>query len=85
MYDKPTALLYAAPVRTELMGMEEVRKDLRRRLQLANPERDPKKPEDEQPEEVHTVITQRGKLGGVLVGPEWYRKAREALGEPTDL
>lgn len=82
MYDEPGGLLYAPPMRTELIGMEELRKDLAQRLTAANP---PKRDDEPQPEPVHSAVTQRGRLTGVLVGIEWYREAREALGQPTDL
>lgn len=33
----------------------------------------------------HAVITRHGKPVGAFVPIEWYRQAREATGEPTDL
>lgn len=55
------------------VGVEEARKNLGRLL-IAADERG-----------VSTVITVHGRPEGVLVGPEWYRQAREALDDPTDL
>ncbi len=33
----------------------------------------------------HIVVRKRGEALGVFVPMAWYRKAREATGEPTDL
>lgn len=67
--------LYAAGMaRTELMGIEKSRQTLGERLREANSK-----------DEVHTVVTKHGKPDGAIVGMDWYRRAREALGEPTDL
>lgn len=53
--------------------MEKTRQSLSTRLRTAN--------EDQ----VHTVVTIHGKPDGAVVGMDWYRRARAALGEPTDL
>jgi hypothetical protein len=83
MSDKPACLpyrtahgtLYAADVaRTELMGIESTRKVLGSRVVP---------PEDA--EFVHTVMTKHGQPVAVIVDIDWYRRAREALADPTDL
>ena len=74
-YVSPEESLYAADVaKTEMMGVERARQTLGDRLRKANAE-----------EEIHTVVTKHGRPDGLIVGMEWYRRAREALGEPTDL
>lgn len=62
--------------RTELMGVEALRKVLGPKVKdLANTATP----------ETHTVITMHGHATAVVVSIGWYRKARESLGEPTDL
>lgn len=74
MYESTSGVLYDPDVaRTEMLGVEEARKALSERLKKA------------EEEELHTAVTRHGKTRGFIVGPEWYRRAREALGEPTDL
>lgn len=36
-------------------------------------------------EEVHTIVTKHSEPDGVLVDFAWYKRAREALGEPTEV
>jgi hypothetical protein len=36
------------------------------------------------PEIEHTVVSRRGKTIGVVVDIDWYRRAAEALGDPTE-
>lgn len=68
----PQASLYDFRVaKTVLMGLEYVRKHLGPRLDVAKEE--------------HTVVTKHGQTKGVVVDMDWYRRARKALGEPTDL
>ena len=70
----PLYPLYDADMATtELLGLEETRKDFRARVTVA------------EKEETHTVVTLYGSPAAVLVDIEWYRRAREALGDPTDL
>ncbi|MEU8157985.1 hypothetical protein AB0B94_30400 [Micromonospora sp. NPDC048986] len=59
--------------KTERMGVEAARKVLGLRVDLARNEG------------VHTVIAKHAKDEAVVVPMEWYRLAREALGDPTDL
>jgi hypothetical protein len=59
-------------VRTELVGIEAARQTLGNRLRSAAGK-------------LHTVVTRHGQPAGVIVGMDWYRAARAALGEPTDL
>lgn len=74
MYESTSGVLYDPDVaRTELMGVEETRKALSERLKKA------------EEEDLHTVMTRHGKTRGVIVDIDWYRRARESLGEPTDL
>jgi hypothetical protein len=74
---RPQEDLYdLAMPKTELMGVEALRKVLGPKVKdLRNPETP----------ELHTVVTMHGGATAVLVSIGWYRKAREALGEPTDL
>jgi len=73
-FGNPVATLYAAAVATtELLGVEDTRKGLAGRVKLA----------DEQ--ETHTVVTLHGQPAAVLVDIGWYIRARESLGDPTDL
>jgi hypothetical protein len=67
--------LYAAlmATKTELMGIEKARLVLGDRSKLAKEEG------------THTVLTRFGQAESTVVPMEWYRRAREALGEPTDL
>lgn len=70
----PTGLPYdPAMARTQLVGIEAVRKSLSAYLTRAAKEG------------IHFLLTKHGKVEGVLVDRQWYRRAREALGEPTDL
>lgn len=55
-----------------LMGIQELRLHLRERVNALQ-------------EGIHTVFTRHGKPVAVLVDIEWYRRAAEAVGEPTDL
>jgi len=59
--------------RTEFLGIENTRTKLGDRIERA------------EKDEVHTVMTKHGQPKAVLVDIGWYRKAREALKEPTDL
>lgn len=73
-YGGPYGDLYdPAMAKTELMGVEALRKVLGVRLDLGKKDG------------THTVATKHGAAEGVLVPMAWYRKAREALKDPTDL
>jgi hypothetical protein len=73
-YGGPYGDLYdPAMAKTELMGVEALRKVLGARLDLAKKDG------------THIVATKHGVAEGVLVPMDWYRKAREALKDPTDL
>lgn len=73
-YGTSQAGLYAADVAsTELMGVEEARKKLGERVDFAADD------------ELHTVVTKHGQPAAVLVDIAWYTRAREALGDPTDI
>jgi site-specific recombinase XerD len=73
-YGSAGETLYASGMAiTELVGIESARKYFALRLQLAKDE------------ERHTVVTKHGVPEGVLVDMKWYREARKALGQPTDL
>lgn len=70
----PYGTLYDPGVaKTELMGVESTRKVLGKRVDTATQAN------------VHTVLTKRGQPAAVIVPMDWYRQAREALGDPTDL
>jgi len=58
---------------TELMSVEEARAVLSTRFKRAREA------------ELHTIVTKHGEPDGVLVDFAWYKKAREALGEPTEV
>lgn len=73
-YRIPQGDPYAAEVATtELMGVEDARKKLGERIDFA---RDG---------ELHTVVTRHGQPAAVLVDMAWYVRARESLGDPTDI
>ncbi|MEU4558580.1 hypothetical protein AB0F72_09320 [Actinoplanes sp. NPDC023936] len=68
----PYGSLYDHDVRMKPMGVEALRKTLGPEIQQATEE------------EAHIVVQKHGKDLGVFVPMAWYRKAREAMGEPTD-
>jgi PHD/YefM family antitoxin component YafN of YafNO toxin-antitoxin module len=73
-YESPGEDLYdPAMAKVESMSVEEARKVLGQRVDKARDE------------EVHTALTKHGRLSGVLVPPDWYRRMREMDGDPTDL
>jgi prevent-host-death family protein len=73
-YGSTQESLYAADVAsTELMGVEDARKKLGDRVKRAADD------------ELHTVVTVHGQPAAVLVDIAWYTKARESLGDPTDI
>lgn len=66
--------LYASVMaRTEFMGVEAARKVLGQRVDAAKGQGD------------RTVITKHGQPQAILIDMEWFRRASEAMGEPTDL
>lgn len=72
-YESPDGGLYdPSVVKRELMGVEEVRKALGKRLDAANDKG------------VHTVIAKHGEPVGALVPMKWYRRMCELAGEPTE-
>lgn len=73
-YGSAPATLYAADVATtELMGIEETRKVLGDRITAA------------EKTETHTIVTKHGQPAAALVDIAWYTRARESLGDPTDI
>jgi hypothetical protein len=73
-YGSPYGELYdPAMPRTKTMGVEALRKVLGPEL------------EKSAKDETHIVVSKHGIAQGVFVPMSWYRKAREALNEPTDL
>lgn len=73
-YGSPYRELYDSDVaKTELMGVENARKVLGQRVDAATGQ------------DLHTVLTKRGQPAAVVVPISWYRQAREAVGDPTDL
>lgn len=56
----------------ELMGIQELRLHIKERVDAVQ-------------NGTHTVFTRHGKPVAVLVDMNWYRRAAEAIGEPTDL
>ena len=71
--ETPAALYDPGVAETERFGVEAVRKVLGQRLEAG------------EKTGVHTIIGKRGADRGALVPMDWYRRAREALGDPTDL
>ncbi len=70
----PQEIPYALHVaKTELVGIEAARQTLGPMLERAADE------------STHFVLTRHGRPAGVLVDMAWYRQAREALKDPTDL
>jgi prevent-host-death family protein len=73
-YETAQAYPYDADMaRTEFLGIESTRTKLGDRVAKA------------EAEELHTVMTKHGQPKAVLVDIGWYRRAREALKDPTDL
>jgi hypothetical protein len=73
-YCSPYGNLYDLDMaKTEPMGVEALRKVLGPRLEKLKADG------------VHIVATKHGAAQGVVVPMEWYRRAREALKDPTDL
>lgn len=73
-YGGPRGDLYDPDMaKTERMGVEAARKVLGARIDLAKADG------------THTVIAKHGSDEVALVPMDWYRQAREALGDPTDL
>lgn len=58
--------------KTKTMGVEALRKVLGQELEKASAD------------ETHVFVQKHGVDRGVFVPMEWYRRAREALNEPTD-
>lgn len=74
MYEGATGVLYDLPVATdEFLTVEQTRKILGKRLQLAQSETDP----------VNTVVTVHGHPEGVIVSVDWYVQVRAERGEPV--
>jgi prevent-host-death family protein len=73
-YESPSGCRYdPAMAKVEHMTVEEARKVLGRRVDRARDE------------DVHTAVTKHGRTIAVVVPLDWYRQAREAVGDPTDL
>ena len=73
-YGSPYGELYDPDMpKTKTMGVEELRKVLGK--ELAQSAKD----------ETHIIVSKHGAATGVFVPMSWYRTAREATGEPTDL
>lgn len=71
--DRPYAPLYAADVaKRRMVGIQEARDKFRECVDLA--ERD----------SVQTVVARRGKAVVAVVPMEWFRRASELMGEPTE-
>lgn len=73
-YSSPYGELYDPDMpKTKTMGVEALRKVLGPEIEKAAAD------------ETHIVVAKHGITRGVFVPMPWYRKAREALKEPTDL
>lgn len=72
MYGKAGGDLYAAEmVKRMLIGVQDFRTYLRARLEAVEAGE-------------HSVLARRGKPVAVMVPIEWYRRAADALNEPTE-
>ena len=71
----PTGTPYDAGMKVERVSVETVRKDIGQWAVQAG----------EQPLDSHKVITRHGAERLVVVDMDWYRRARKALKDPTDL
>lgn len=71
--NEPADLYAFVMAKREILGVQETRDRLRTRVDAVLEEG------------THTVVTRHGKPVAVLVPMDWYRRAAEALGEPTDL
>lgn len=73
-YESPGGGLYdPAMAKVEHMTVEEARKVLGKRVDRARDEG------------LHTAVAKHGRTIAVVVPIDWYREAREAVGDPTDL
>jgi PHD/YefM family antitoxin component YafN of YafNO toxin-antitoxin module len=73
-FGNPIETLYSPDMaKTEMLGVEDTRKAFSARIIAADSD------------EIHTVVTLHGQPAAVLVDVSWYARAREALGEPTDI
>lgn len=73
-YRTPYSELYDSDMATtKTMGVEALRKVLGAEIQKAAAD------------ETHVVVSKHGMAQAVVVPMAWYRKAREALKDPTDL
>lgn len=70
---RPTDLYALLMAKRELLGVQEMRENLRDRVDQAIEQG------------VHTVVSRHARAVAVLVDIDWYRRAAESLGEPTDL
>lgn len=73
-YRTTQGTLYAPDMAgTEFMGVEAARKVLGQRVDAAKKQGE------------RTVVTRHGQPQAILIDMDWFRRASEALGEPTDL
>jgi hypothetical protein len=73
MYGEPDTDLYAADmVKRVLLGIQDFRTALAARVKAGTATGE------------HTVLQMRGKPVGVYVPIDWYRRAAEAVDEPTE-
>lgn len=73
MYTKPVTPYPAVMPSPEIMNVQDFRKTFAARAEQAVEEATP------------TAVTRYGKPYVILVSMDWYRRAAEALGTPTDL
>jgi hypothetical protein len=79
LYREPAGCLYPAGMtRRRQMTVQEARDNLAERLNRLDSDT------EKNPEIEHTVISRRSRTAGVLVDIDWYRRAAEALGDPTE-
>lgn len=68
----PHSSLYAAEmVKRVLLGIQEIRARIAERVDALDAAE-------------HTVLQRRGRIVGAMVPIDWYRKASEKMGEPTE-
>ena len=72
MYTEPDSLYAVAMAKRVMMGVQEFRLKLKERIDAGVKGQE------------HTIISQRGNVVMAAVPIDWYRRAADAVGEPTE-